>query len=409
MILNFSVENYKIFKEKTTLTMVATYDKTHMGNTIPCEANKNGVLKTASIYGANASGKTKFIEALHLMSNFVRGSFSHLPGTILNHTPFIYDAKMVNKPTSLEIEFITDDKRYAYGFSYDSKRITDEHLYLFTSTRKSIIFERHGQKYTFSPTDRKMQEGNAIRVRDNVLYISVAAQFNHGPSLDVVRWFSEKLIVISGNIPDFSIDNLISVMDRNREFGILVKKALRIADFGITRIYDRNASLKKKDVVSGAAVSVIPHISDIWVEHTIGNRKVELQLASESSGTLRFLAVIGPVIDALLFGKTVVVDELDLSFHTDICEWILSLFLSPYENKKGSQLIFNTHDVGLLDQGLIRRDQIWFTSKDWDTYEASMTRLSDYGGVRKDLDIRRAYLNGSFGAKPFIAPDRLME
>ena len=116
-----------------------------------------------------------------------------------------------------------------------------------------------------------------------------------------------------------------------------------------------------------------------------------------------------PRTTAKLYGKTVVVDELDLSFHTDICQWILGLFLDPEENRNGAQLIFNTHDVGLLDQEILRRDQVWFTSKDWGTYEATLTRLSDYKGVRKDLDIRRAYLNGSFGSKPFIAPDRLME
>ena len=161
--------------------------------------------------------------------------------------------------------------------------------------------------------------------------------------------------------------------------------------------------------MNGISVSFVAHMPEIWVEHTVGGRKIELPLAAESSGTNRFLAVIGPIIDALLNGNTVVIDELDLSFHTDICEWILGLFLSPYENKKGAQLIFNTHDVGLLDQELVRRDQIWFTSKDWDTYEATMSRLSDFKGIRKDLDIRKAYLNGTFGAKPFIAPDRLME
>ena len=162
-------------------------------------------------------------------------------------------------------------------------------------------------------------------------------------------------------------------------------------------------------MVSAVPSTMVPVVTDIWVEHKVGNRKVELQLDSESSGTLRFMGIIGHVISSLLYGNTVVVDELDLSFHTDICQWILGLFLDPEENRNGAQLIFNTHDVGLLDQEILRRDQVWFTSKDWGTYEATLTRLSDYKGVRKDLDIRRAYLNGSFGSKPFIAPDRLME
>ena len=187
MILNFSVENYKIFKEKTTLTMVATYDKTHMENVIPCESTEYGVLKTASIYGANASGKTKFIEALQLMSIFVKNSPAHPPGIGLNHTPFIYDPDTAKKPTSFEIEFAEGPLRYVYGFSYDSKCITEEHLYVYNSPKKSVIFERRGHNYSFSPSDRKIQEENAKRVRENVLYVSIAAQFNHKPSLVVLQ------------------------------------------------------------------------------------------------------------------------------------------------------------------------------------------------------------------------------
>ena len=408
MILNFSVENYKIFKEKTTLSMIATFDKSHPENVIQIDENQPRVLKTCSIYGANASGKTKFIEALGLMSSFVRGSLGHLPGAMLNYTPFIYDEESMNKPTVFEVDFIHDSKRYVYGFSYDRKRIVEEHLFLLPGGKKKMIFERKGQDFKFN-TDKKIQTENSKRVRENILFISVGAQFNHLPSIDVVTWFDKELYVLAGELLDISINNLVGVMDNNIRFRSLVKKALQIADFGISDIYDKNKREKRDDVISGSTISMVPVVSDIWVEHKVGGRKVELQLGSESSGTLRFLGIIGHVIDSLVSGKTVVIDELDLSFHTDICQWILGLFLDPEENRKGAQLIFNTHDVGLLDQEMLRRDQIWFTSKDWDTYEAVLTRLSDYKGVRKDLDIRRAYLNGSFGSKPFIAPDRLME
>ena len=408
MILNFSVENYKIFKEKTTLSMIATYDKSHPDNVFQVDENQPRALKTCSIYGANASGKTKFIEALGLMSNFVRGSLGHLPGAKLNYTPFIYDEESMKRPTAFEVDFIHDSKRYVYGFSYDRERIIEEHLFLLPGGKKKMIFERKGQDFKFN-TDKKIQIENSKRVRDNTLFISVGAQFNHLPSIDVVTWFDKELYVLAGELLDISINNLVGVMDNNIRFRSLVKKALQIADFGISDIYDKNKREKRDDVISGSTISMVPVVSDIWVEHKVGDRKVELQLGSESSGTLRFLGIIGHVIDSLVSGKTVVIDELDLSFHTDICQWILGLFLDPEENRKGAQLIFNTHDVGLLDQEMLRRDQIWFTSKDWDTYEAVLTRLSDYKGVRKDLDIRRAYLNGSFGSKPFIAPDRLME
>lgn len=409
MILNFSVENYKIFKNRTTLSMVATFDKKHPNNVVDFDGGRQiKILKTASIYGANASGKTKFIESLKLMTNFVRGSLSHLPGALLNYTPFIYDQSSNKKPTSFEIEFVTGSNRYVYDFSYDRTRIVEEHLYEYPNGKRRMVFEREGQFFRFG-RDKKIQEENSKRVRENVLLVSVGAQFNHESSVNVVRWFTENLYTLSNTPLDFGIENLVDLIDEDHKFRQLVEKAFRIADFGISKIYDRNKSARKKDVVTGPTVSIVPRISDIWVEHTVGKNKVELQLASESSGTLRFLAIIGPVIESLLHGNTVIVDELDLSFHTDICQWILRLFLDPEENTKGAQLIFNTHDIGLLDQDILRRDQIWFTSKDWDTYEATLTRLSDYKGVRKDLDLRKAYLNGSFGAKPFVAPERLME
>lgn len=408
MILNFSVENYKIFKQRTTLSMMATYDNSHPNNVIQIEERQLKVLKTSSIYGANASGKTKFIEALQLMSNIVRGSLMNLPGSQLYYAPFIYDEESSGRPTSFEVDFIHDSKRYIYGFSYDRKRIVEEHLYLLPGGKKKVIFERNEQEFRFN-TDKKIQNENSKRVRENVLFVSIGAQFNHMPSVDVVSWFDRELFVLTGDLLDFSIGNLMDVMENNDQFNKLVKKALSIADFGISDIYDKNKGAERKDVVSAVPSTMVPVVTDIWVEHKVGNRKVELQLDSESSGTLRFMGIIGHVISSLLYGNTVVVDELDLSFHTDICQWILGLFLDPEENRNGAQLIFNTHDVGLLDQEILRRDQVWFTSKDWGTYEATLTRLSDYKGVRKDLDIRRAYLNGSFGSKPFIAPDRLME
>ncbi len=408
MILNFSVENYKIFKEKTTLSMIATADKSHSNNVFEIENGHQRVLKTSSVYGANASGKTKFFEALELMSNFVRGSLSHIPGAQLNYTPFIYNEGSMRKPTSFEIEFIHDSKRYVYGFSYDRKRIVEEHLLSFPNGKKKSIFERKNQVFKFN-SDKKIQNENSKRVRENILFVSVAAQFNHGPSVDVVTWFNNELYIMTGKNLEISIDSLINVVQNDANFRLLVKKALRIADFGINDIYDKSRRERRDDVISAPPIFMVPVVSDIWVEHKVGGRKVELQLGSESSGTQRFLGIIGYVIESLLKGKTVVVDELDMSFHTDICHWILGLFLDSEENKKGAQLIFNTHDVGLLDQEILRRDQIWFTSKDWNTYEALLTRLSDYKGVRKDLDIRKAYLNGSFGSKPFIAPERLME
>ena len=406
MLLNFSVENFRIFRDRTTLSMEATPDNSHEDELLITPAVRSRVLRSAVIYGANASGKTKFLEAMELMRNFVMGSFGHMPNTRLNHTPFLYDKKCASKPTSFEADIVTDNVRYVYGFSYDHVRITEEHLIAYPSGKKKVIFERTGSDYRF-PSNAKEQTMNAKKVRENVLYISVAAQFNHFESLEVYKWFMNGLFPVIQTSDEYLSDTL-RLSRTNKKFEKLIIKALRIADFGISRVYDRND--RRKDTDPQASInSFVPEIPDIWVEHVVNGSRVEMPIMNESSGTRRFLSVIGPAISCLLDGRVMVIDEIDMSFHTDVCEWLVGLFNDPSENANGAQIIFNTHDVELMDLESIRRDQIWFTIKDWQNNEAQLRRLSDFKGVRKDLNIRKAYRNGSFGAKPFIEPERLME
>lgn len=408
MLLSFSVANYKVFKDEVTLDMVATADKRFEENYLAVD-NKRRVLKSAALYGANATGKTTLFDAMTLFKNFVIQSPMHQDDVLLNYTPFSLDLRYSKIPTSFQIEFIDDGVRYDYGFSYDTQGIKEEHLFYYPKGKKKMVFVRAGKNYSFG-TDKKYREGNARRVRDKALFLSVSAQFNDEVCIAVTKWIINKLFILCRTDIPLLMDALINTMNSDKKFRTLVQKAFRIADFGITDIFDNN----KKTRAAGTMINVtdisIPPglVQDIRVEHNVNGKKLTLPLAMESSGTIRFMSVIGPVISALRNGHTLVIDEMDLSFHTDVCQWILGLFLDPAENKHGAQLIFNTHEVGLLDQNIIRRDQVWFTMKDWETGSATLRRLSEYK-IRTDLDIRRAYLNGSFGAKPFIAPERLME
>jgi AAA15 family ATPase/GTPase len=117
---------------------------------------------------------------------------------------------------------------------------------------------------------------------------------------------------------------------------------------------------------------------DIWVKHTFKDgsgkqKESELPLAFESAGTIKFMTIIGPLIDALSKSSTVVIDEMNVNFHSELCKWIVGLFQDPMENPKGAQLIFSTHDLELLDQDLVRRDQIWFVERDWGTGTSSIS------------------------------------
>ena len=231
----------------------------------------------------------------------------------------------------------------------------------------------------------------------------MASQFNDVECKDVMDWFTNDLMIMVNYDVSYSMDVLTNRMAVDKKFNSIVKKAFKMADFGIYDIRD-----KSKAVRSGGETSIQIPIQDIWVDHIVDGKNYQLPIALESSGTVRFMSVIGPVIDSLLNGRTIIVDEMDMSFHPDLCRWIVGLFLDPAENRNNAQLIFNTHDVGLLDQDIIRRDQIRFTDKKWETKDAELIRLSDFK-IRNDLDIRKAYINGSFGAKPFIEPGTLIE
>lgn len=401
MLIRFAVENYRCFKNKVVFDMAATADK-RLSDNINSGIGKNGILKTAAVYGSNASGKTTLFSAIQLFRNFVVVSGSHGLGASLNYMPFEFDPECKKRPTVLEMEFSKSGIRYMYGFSYNKEAITEEHLYTYPNGRPRLVFERKGAAYEFR-TNIRMRKQNSLRVDDKKLYLSVASQFNDLECKEVMDWFMNNLLMIVNYDVSYSMDVLTNRMNSDRKFDSAIKKVLKMADFGISDVRDRSKITR----ASGDNSIQVP-IQDIWVEHTVNGMNYSLPIVLESSGTIRFMSVIGPVIESLLNGYTIIIDEMDMSFHSDLCRWIVGLFLDPAENKNDAQLIFNTHDVELLDQDIVRRDQIWFTTKNWETKDADLTRLSDFR-IRNDLDIRKAYLNGSFGAKPFIEPGTLME
>lgn len=399
MLIRYSVTNYRIFHETVTLSMEATKDKRLHENTFSYGDSQKSLLKMVAIYGANASGKTTIFQSLDLFCNFIRYSSAHINESQLNYTPFGFCES--NEPTSMECELIFNGIRYIYGFSYNREEICEEHLYSYPNGRKTIVFEREKNNYTFKSNVRFRTE-NSRRVGSKSLYVSICGQFNDKDCSNVLDWAKNDILVLVGNDINHSLDVLTNYMRTDEEFRTSVLRSFRIVDLGIIDVHDR-----MKDLVPDKMGTIKIPVSDIWVKHKFNGVEKELPINMESSGTIRFLSVIGPIIHALKNGTTIVIDEIDMSFHTDLCLWVVSRFFDPLENKNNSQLLLNTHDVSLLDQSIVRRDQIFISIKDWESGDGTLRRLSDYN-IRNDLDIRKAYLNGSFGGKPFIAPDKLM-
>lgn len=424
MLVQFSVKNFRTFKEKASLSFVASnYDKATREQENINQENKFNLrmLKSAVVYGANASGKSKFMEALMFMKHFViTSSKDSQKGDPIPVEPFKLNSETEHAPSEFEVSFIFNDVMYRYGFEADRKQIISEWLFYKTNAKEIELFYREENEFETHP--RNFSKGNTLikegLIRDNALMVSVAAQFNDATSIAVLDWF-KNLKTISGLYEDgYQGFTMGRTEDPDHKSKIL--DLLKAADMGIQDIQLQKLDIEKlpKDmpkelrdkIIKEAHEEKAEFFSDILTTHkkydpaknTIGEVSFSLE-EDESSGTRKFFALTGPILDVLENGYTLVVDELDSKLHPNLVCKIISLFNSQQYNPKNAQLLFNTHDTNLLSAGLFRRDQIWFTEKN-KFGEAKLYSLADFKSdeVRKTESFEENYLRGKYGAVPFL-------
>ena len=404
MLLQFSIKNFRTFKDKATLSLIASnYDKdTRDSENIVINGSFGlRLLKSAVIYGANASGKSKLLDAFAFMRHFIiNSSKESQKGEAIQVEPYKLDQNSKDEPSEFEIIFIHNKTLFRYGFEANKERIISEWFFYKPKTKEVELFYREGNEFkihnkNFSKGDTVVKEG---LVRDNALLASVAAQFNEKSAIEVLDWF-EKNRVISGLYEGEYRDNTVNKLS-NKSNKDRVLKFLKAADIGIEdlEILTINSGQFKESPFSTVLI-----IKNAYEDKTrIGTIPLFLSL-DESEGTRKYFYILGPVIDALEDGGILVVDELDSKLHPNLVCKIVSLFNSAEFNKNNAQLIFNTHDTNLLSSGLFRRDQIWFTNKN--KYgEAKLYSLADFKSdeVRKTDPFEENYIKGKYGAVPFL-------
>ena len=409
MLIEFSIENFRSIKEKMTLSMVATKDTSLDGNLIKNALKEDSLLKSAVIYGANASGKTNVLLALNFLKALVLNSHNHQKGQSIVFTPFKLDKKCLEKPTKFHIVFIKKDIKYEYTIAFNKERIIDEILYYFPNNKKALLFERNKENYKFT-IDEKDQNFIAKRTLENVLYLSKATQENYEKTAPVLEWFRDELQFVGPYQPVFSEEFTINLLNKDKKLKDLILKALFEADIGIENI---DANIKKLDdfpeSIPQEIKSFLANVKAPFKQTDIKTFHKGIQFeffTEESEGTKRMFSLIGPWIDALLNGKILVIDELDTKLHHMLNIFLINLFHDTTQNKTNAQLIFTTHNTNLLDQDIFRRDQIWFTEKNAKTGSTDLYSLTEYS-PRKDKDIEKGYLSGKYGAIPFIKENRI--
>lgn len=407
MLIEFSVKNFMSFKNKVTLSM-------EKGNGLENEENvvfdgDINVLKSAAIYGANASGKSNLLKAFTCAILMVRtSSLISVGQKWVFLRPFLFDEESKNKPSEFEFVFKTNGVKYKYYFSADENKVYDEVLDAYYTQKPTNIFRRtNTNNYEFY-VDKKKLEALSMNNTENKLFLATATTWNYDKTKDAYLWFVNGIDTYDSfnNITDKDLIAYSNDSENLKEFAL---KLLNKADI---LIKDVTVHYEEKDI-DNLLLAPLEKSNDkykvkninIELEHEVmvGNDKhnYKLNFVDESSGTKVLFAFAPFLKRAFENTKVIIVDELERSLHPALVEFIVKLFNNKEINKANSQLIFTTHAMNLLNLELLRRDQIWFTEKKPENGVTDLYPLDSFS-VRKDENIQKGYINGRYGAIPFI-------
>lgn len=413
MLLTFSFKNFGPFRDEATFDIRAVKSyKEHESHYVELFDGKEKALKVAAMFGANASGKSSFVDAYFCFYSIVRDSFAHgsegkvdvqdditppnsrVAAIRRFYRPFRFSEPEQDKLTEFDATFAAEDGEYRYGFTYDAKHIETEWLYFYRDggARATVILERDasdvGEPIKFGSSLKREAKKYAKDIPDDVLALS----FFDGVALRSNAFRNAADCVLSvlalppigcGSLSNTLIQNFFSQgFDDSKERALLNFLAgidIEIKGFHIKLNGD------DEDV-------------DVFTIHTGPDGKsYEAPIEIESEGTRKLIGMYWYLNTALTKDVTLILDEMDSELHPLITHYLVKLFHTS--GSKG-QLVFTTHDSTILDKKYLRRDQVWFVDKD-DSGLSTLRSLSEYS-VRNDADLRSSYLGGAYDAVPSL-------
>jgi AAA15 family ATPase/GTPase len=423
MLVQFTFGNFKSFRDKTTLSLLASADPLLSKDNVFTEKTfDTTLLKTAAIYGSNASGKSKLFEALLFMRSMILNSAKESTlGEPIETVPFLFSETSAKQPSSFEIVLIYEKIQYRYGFTADKDKIYSEWLLYRPKTKEVGLLWRDEKGFETHPKlFRKLKAieksiGTKFFNR-NTLLLSQAVKFEEEFAVQFVKAILQ-IGLIDAHQDGGYLGYTLSQLEKQKE---RILRFLKIADIHLSDLQEKRVSeyelpknmpadLKKKmlsEIKEGS-------IFDIKTGHkkydSQGRLAKQLEYLSmfrdESSGTQKFFALTGPILDTLDKGKVLFIDELEAKLHPFLVRIIVRLFNSKELNKKNAQLVFATHDTNLLTGELLRRDQIWFVDRDRigasKLYSLTDFKMGDKK-VRNDANFEKQYLEGKYGGTPAI-------
>ncbi|GAB2908546.1 AAA family ATPase [Streptomyces mayteni] len=427
MLLRFHVTNHASLRDEQELSLVAE-DRHPERAEHGVSGGDHRAVPVAAIYGTNASGKSNVIDAMVWMRMAVLSSFRRWdPTGGVPRRPFALRRDASTFPSEFSIEFVMDGVRFEFGFTVDDRRVLDEWLYYYPEGKPRRLYERSAGepeiKFSRWLTGRKKMISELVR--PNCLYLSVAAAQGHPQLGEVFRWFQWGLRVATDGDFTGRLNHTIHLYTEHSDDpkAELITRLLRFADLGVSdlKVPEPDESVEEEHRRVTQAVHqalgyevVVERGSppDLQVEHRTGEGLFTLDLAEESSGTSTWIGLAGPIVTTLASGAVLVVDELDARLHPYLTDALVGLFQSPKVNTNGAQLIFSTHEAGLLGRNArteLFRDQVWFTEKDPESLSTRLFPLTEFH-VRDSVEnLEKRYLAGRYGAVPFLDDDVLSD
>ena len=414
MLVEFRVKNFKSIRDDQVFSMIASNDKsfedTHI---IKPDGASARLLKSAAVYGPNAGGKSNLLQAIGFMS--WRLNFRRIPDSPFvdeyEKCPFFkLDTMSLNSPSEFEITFIDKGVRYQYGFSILGERVVEEWLWVYKSDKPQEWFHRKidertdEDNYKFSPYFKGQKSTWQKSTKKDALFLAIATELNSKLLLPVFRWLV-KLEVLDRYLSPKRVMNIYSPELKNKRYKEILLDFLTAADICITdiEVITENKEFiltgKNEIGVETRRLTELESKKPIFIHSHDGINK-RFDFEEESEGTQRIFLLAFYILEALERGKILIIDELESSLHPALANFIIRLFNSA-DNKNGAQLIFSTHNTGLLNiKEIFRRDQIWFVEKDA-SQSTVLYSLADFN-PRKDTAIESGYLTGRYGAIPFV-------
>lgn len=428
-LVNFKVKNFRSFYDETIFSMQATSIKEFAElNTFLCNEklfpkNENELLKTAIIFGANASGKTNLIKALNFMKALILTSSNPSNPVVQSNTPFAFFNEADNESTLFEIEIIANNIFYDYGFEITNRKFTKEFLKKRTNGRLVDIFVRNIVGVDLNSASKK-KKGSIEGINTQSLFLS----FANAPFLaldeevvkdlrNVLNWFNEPNLFI---IDEYKMNKYNIYQEEDGKYAKLALKFIKQADIGVEnfavvqeKVGDKADSFIR--VKGKRPPQFLPIDNDVIgldlktgfnifnkAHEIVGKKDVYLEkdFGFHSDGTYRLLSILGLILKVLDKGGILIIDEIDSKLNFLIVDYILKSFNSINKNINNAQFISTAHNVLLMDYDL-RRDQIYFASKN--KYGATeLYSLVDFNYVRKTDLFSKKYLAGFYSAIPTI-------